>query len=234
MKDMKNINDMLLQATNDYMNSQECKEMIDTKAKDAVDNVIKNAFSGYGILSKTIEKQLEEEVGKNALSLGLDGFTKAITETFRNELANETIIEAKAKAVSKIQEMLSPLPKLIDVEFFKEKLFDYGDHSSFCGSDELKYEEYEGKDSDIFSLYIEKNDNYSWIDLYFNDYENTKQDDCKYNITIHQSGDVTIWKEKEKIRAKEFINPKRGLELFLNQLFLNDAQFDYADFESVC
>jgi len=230
------INTLLVQSTEEYMQSDKLKQYINEQAESCVNEAVKEAFRWNGNLKTQIEDVVKNQLSFNTSDLGMEGTNKFLTEILTNKLKQVVRVESKQQIEDSINQILSPIDKVVSLNALQGKLLEAADTSDHCGcgdSPDLDYyREYIGLD-EVFTFIVEPNDNpsYEWVDVYFDKDTYKSTYECKYSLTVHKSGRTTYKVDQQDCKAMDMMSDpyKWDIEDLVYSMFLNNCTLDYEE-----
>lgn len=221
------LQELIDQATKDYIGSDEFKENIAKKAQSMVDNTIDGIFRSYSPLSKQLEETVNKALEFNVKELGMGGYKKLVIQQIELALDAKFSKDVSEKLTVEIEELLSTAPDIVTVEMLKTKLFKDVDTGS-CG--DMSYEDLlysEAYEDDYFTFSVEFDGDHDWYNLYLDEEPNKSQSSCKYKLTIFSSGGMHIRDNGEDLKKQMLSNSYRNsFSKFMYQMHLQDSNMD--------
>jgi len=227
------INTLLIQSTEEYMQSDKLKQYINEQAESCVNEAVKEAFRWNGNLNKQIEDVVKNQLSFNTSDLGMEGTNKFLTEILTNKLKQVIRVESKQQIEDSINKILSPIDKVVSLDTLQSKLLEAADTSDSCGcgdSPDLDYyREYIGLD-EVFTFIVEPSD-HEWIDVYFDKRPDQPTYKCRYNLVVYKSGRTTYKVNQQDCKAMDMMSDpyKWDIEDLVYSMFLNNCTLDYEE-----
>lgn len=231
---MENLNQQLISATENYLNSDKLKEVIEKQAEEMVNDVVKDAFRWSGNLRKQIEDVVKNELSINIKELGISGHNKFITEIVQSKLHQFLRSDVEAEITKSLEKMLKPIEKVVSIKQLKEELFEASEKEcvEYGDKDDMDYVLENYDEDDLYTFIVEHpgSDRYEWVTLYLDKEPNRELFECEFCLTVHKN--YTTFKQRDReIRAKDkLMNPyKWDIENLIYQMFLAGSTINYEE-----
>lgn len=229
---MENLNTQIVQATEEYLQSDKLKEYINSQAEKMVNEAVKEAFSWSGNVRKQIDDVVKNQLSINIKELGIHGHNKFITEVVQDKLHQFLRSDVEAEITKTLNDMLEPIEKIVSIQKLKEKLFEASEKECVpecCDDMDYILENYDEDDLYTFIVNIPSG-NYNWVDIYLDAEPNKSDYECEFKICVHET--FTTFKQNDReMKAKDkLMNPyKFDIEKFIYQMFLAGSTINYEE-----
>ena len=228
------LNQQLITATEQYLQSDKLKEHIDKQAEEMVNDVIRDAFRWKGHLKTQIEDVVKNQLTINIDQLGLQGTNQFLTEALTSKLKSVVRAESATKSEESMQSILSSVDKVISISTIKNKLLEAADTSDLCGCGDVDTDSlYDmGYDESEFFTFIaeEPSGNYDWVTLYFDSKPDLSSYECRYELTVHKERTTYKVKQQSPKAVDCMSDPfKWDIEDLVYSMFLNDSTVNYTE-----
>lgn len=228
---MENLNTQIVQATEEYLQSDKLKEYINSQAEKMVNEAVKEAFSWSGNVKKQIDDVIKNQLSINIQELGIHGHNKFITEVVQDKLHQFLRRDVETEITKTLNDMLEPVEKIVSIQKLKEKLFEASEKECVdenCDDIDYVLENYD--EDDLYIFIVEVNSNHRWVDIYLDAEPNKSKYDCEFKLCVHETF-TTFKQDDREIKAKDkLMNPyKFDIENFIYQMFLAGSTINYEE-----
>lgn len=228
---MENLNTQIVQATEEYLQSDKLKEYINSQAEKMVNDAVREAFSWSGNVKKQIDDVVKNQLSINIKELGIHGHNKFITEVVQDKLHQFLRSDVEVEITKTLNDMLEPIEKVVSIKKLKEKLFEASEKECVdecCDDMDYILENYD--EDDLYTFIVKGNSKYKWVDIYLDKEPNQSEYDCEFRLCVHEN--FTTFKQNDReIKAKDkLMNPyKWDIENFIYQMFLAGSTINYEE-----
>ena len=228
---MENLNTQIVQATEEYLQSDKLKEYINSQAEKMVNEAVREAFSWSGNVKKQIDDVVKNQLSINIEELGIHGHNKFITEVVQDKLHQFLRSDVEAEITKTLNDMLEPVEKVVSIQKLKEKLFEASDKdcvTECCDDMDYILENY--SEDDLYTFIVEVNSRHKWVDIYLDAEPNKSSHNCKFKLCVHETF-TTFKQDDREIKAKDkLMNPYQfDIEKFIYQMFLAGSTISYEE-----
>jgi hypothetical protein len=228
---MENLNTQIVQATEEYLQSDKLKEYIISQAEKMVNEAVKEAFSWSGNVKKQIDDVVKNQLSININDLGIHGHNKFITEVVQEKLHQFLRSDVEVEITKTLNDMLEPIEKVVSIQKLKEKLFEASEKEcvdSCCDDMDYILENYD--EDDLYTFIVEVESKYNWVNIYLDKEPNKSENDCEFKLCVHETF-TTFKQDDREIKAKDkLMNPyKWDIEKFIYQMFLAGSTINYEE-----
>lgn len=228
---MDNLNTQIVQATEEYLQSDKLKEYINSQAEKMINEAVREAFSWSGNVKKQIDDVVKNQLSINIKELGISGHNKFITEVVQDKLHQFLRSDVETEITKTLNDMLEPIEKVVSIEKLKKKLFEASDKEcvdSCCDDIDYILENYD--EDDLYTFIVDVNSKYEWVDIYLDKEPNKSEYDCEFKLCVHKT--FTTFKQNDReMKAKDkLMNPYQfDIEKFIYQMFLAGSTISYEE-----
>ena len=233
---MKEINELINEATQEYLKSDKLQEFVQDKAKRTINDIVDSLFSYSGPLKKALEEEITSGLSINR-DLGLSGLNKFINEEIVSTIKGKVKQDTHNKIIKTVDQILRTEDKNISAEHFMNKVKEFfkGD-SSICSCDNEYNDEYFNEEawSEHGTIIIEDpGEGYNWLSIYIDPKPNKSIYDCRYELTVHEKS--TSYKLKNKPMSSHNVLTDYIWDLndYIMSLFLNDTVIDLKNLKEI-
>ena len=233
-----NIESLLQSTIINYMESDKLKEYISNQAEKTINDIVDSSLR-YGELNKTLTGIIKDQLIIDDRRIGSLGLSNIITEIVKESL-NKHIHESAAKKITdSISDLTSPLPKILPIPMFINKVLEHVDTSEVASCDvdietilDMGYEL-----NELFTFNVSKpqDEEYKWIDIDLDISPEKSRYECEFQLTINSNNKMTIKHRGIEFRKQDIIyGYDHSLEIFLLKMFVNECSLDYNELLEYC
>ncbi|MFA7128258.1 MAG: hypothetical protein WC136_03745 [Sphaerochaeta sp.] len=228
----------LQSAVTDYLESDKLKNYIISQTEKTINDIIDSSLR-YGELNKSLNEIIKDQLIIDNERIGSLGLSNIITEIVKESLNKHIHESATKKIADSISDLTSPLPKILTVQMFIDKVLEHVDTSEITCHD-VNYETLLDMGYDInelFTFNVSKpdNDKYRWVDIDLDIKPGRSRYECEFQLTINSGNRMTIKHRGVDLRKQDVIyGYNHSLEIFLLKMFVNECTLDYNELLEFC
>jgi len=228
----------LQSAVTDYLESDKLKNYIISQTEKTINDIIDSSLR-YGELNKSLNEIIKDQLIIDNERIGSLGLSNIITEIVKESLNKHIHESATKKIADSISDLTSPLPKILTVQMFIDKVLEHVDTSEITCHD-VDYETLLDMGYDInelFTFNVSKpdNDKYRWVDIDLDIKPGRSRYECEFQLTINSGNRMTIKHRGVDLRKQDVIyGYNHSLEIFLLKMFVNECTLDYNELLEFC
>ncbi len=219
-------------AIENYIKSDKFKEDVNKKAEDMIIRILDDTFGYLGGIKKQMEELIKEQISINTKELDFSGHNKFITEIVGKHLKKCLRQDAEKQITEQLEKIVSPVEKIISVETLQDKFLENANLSDFmngCYDTDLDYLKENYSVDEMVTFIVEPAKNHKWVDIYIDKEPNKSENNCKFNLTVHETFTTYRIRDREIKATDKVLDYKFDFEDYIYQLFLNGSTIDYKE-----